>query len=147
VTDKAPLTILVVEDEPLNLDMLTRRPRRSGFVVLQALDGRNGVARATTDLPDLILMDIGLPNLSGLGAIRQLRADAQTKDLKIVALTAHALSGDWEKAIDAGADDYATKPMDYPGLVAKIGTVSRRRVWNPRDALVGKIVRLGQNLL
>jgi CheY-like chemotaxis protein len=121
-----PLKILLVEDNEMNLDMLTRRLQRSGFAVSQSLDGLAAVARATAEAPDLVLMDVGLPKLSGLDAIRQLRLAEKTKNLKIIALTAHALSGDLENAIAAGADEYATKPIDYPGLLEKINAITGR---------------------
>lgn len=116
-------TILVVEDNELNLDMLARRLRRSGFEVLMAVDGLQGVAVATAKLPDLILMDLRLPVMDGWEAARRLRAAPATRAIPIIALTAHAIAGDRERALEAGCNDYEAKPVDYPRLLAKMQTL------------------------
>lgn len=112
--------ILVVEDNPTNLDMLSRRLRRKGYDVIAAVDGKQGVAVARQERPDIILMDLSLPEIDGLEATRRLKADAATKDIPIIALTAHAMRGDREIALAAGCDDYDTKPVDIARLTEKI---------------------------
>lgn len=104
----------------MNRDMLSRRLRRKGFTLISAADGISGIELARQELPDLILMDISLPVMDGLQATRQLKGDADTKMIPIIALTAHAMSGDREKCLAAGCDDYATKPVEFPDLLAKI---------------------------
>ena len=113
-------TILLIEDNEMNRDMLTRRLRRKGFELLSAADGISGIELARQALPDLILMDISLPVMDGLQATRQLKADVYTENTPIIALTAHAMSGDREKCLAAGCDDYATKPVEFPDLLSKI---------------------------
>ena len=113
-------TILLIEDNEMNRDMLSRRLRRKGFELLSAADGISGIELARRELPDLILMDISLPVMDGLQATRQLKADVHTETIPIIALTAHAMSGDREKCLAAGCDDYATKPVEFPELLAKI---------------------------
>ena len=113
-------TVLLVEDNDMNRDMLSRRLVRRGFNVLIALDGEQGVAMARSDKPDLILMDMSLPVLDGWGATRMLKADGGTRNIPLIALTAHAMAGDREKALDAGCDDYDTKPIELPRLLEKI---------------------------
>ena len=115
--------ILVVEDNEMNRDMLCRRLERKGYTVLIAVDGAEGVRLAQAEKPDLILMDMSLPVLDGWEATRRLKTDPQTQSITIVALTAHAMAGDREKAIAAGCDDYDTKPVEFPRLVAKINTL------------------------
>lgn len=112
--------ILLVEDNEINQDMLSRRLQRKGYDVLIAADGGQGVAMAHDVLPDLILMDMSLPVLDGWEATRQIKAAAATSAIPVIALTAHAMSGDREKALDAGCDEYDTKPIELPRLLAKI---------------------------
>ncbi len=113
-------TILVVEDNEMNRDMLSRRLARRGYDVLLASDGEEGVSRVQSDAPDLVLMDISLPVIDGYEATRRLKADEATGHIPIIALTAHAMSGDREKALEAGCDDYDTKPIDLTRLLGKI---------------------------
>jgi CheY-like chemotaxis protein len=112
--------ILLVEDNEMNRDMLSRRLERRGYEVVVAVDGEEGVARARAELPDLVLMDMSLPVLDGWEATRQLKAAPETKPIPVVALTAHAMAGDREKALEAGCDDFDTKPIDLPRLLGKI---------------------------
>ena len=112
--------ILLVEDNEMNRDMLSRRLERRGYQVLIAVDGGQGVAMAQSEAPDLILMDMSLPVLDGWEVARQLKAAPETRAIPIIALTAHAMVGDREKALDAGCDDYDTKPIEFPRLVEKI---------------------------
>jgi two-component system, cell cycle response regulator DivK len=112
--------ILIVEDNELNRDALSRRLVSRGFAVLIAEDGRQGLALARSDRPDLILMDLGLPEIDGWDCVRRLRADASTSSIPIVALTAHAMIGEREKALAAGCDDFDTKPIDFHGLLQKM---------------------------
>jgi len=114
------MKILLVEDNELNRDMLTRRLQRKGYVVVEAVDGIEGVEAATRERPDLVLMDLELPRLSGLEATRRLRGDPATATLKIVALTAHALSDVRQEALDAGCDAFETKPVDFASLIVTI---------------------------
>ncbi len=115
--------LLLVEDNEMNRDMLSRRLLRRGFQVEMALDGAEGVAMARASTYDLILMDMSLPVMNGWDAMVTLRADEATRAVKIIALTAHAMSGDREKALEAGADDYDTKPIEIERLLAKIGAL------------------------
>ena len=112
--------ILLVEDNEMNRDMLSRRLTRKKYEVLMAVDGMEGVAMARSESPDLILMDMSLPVIDGWEATRQLKANPETQTIPIIALTAHAMSGDREKALDAGCDDYDTKPIELPRLLGKI---------------------------
>ena len=112
--------ILLVEDNEMNRDMLSRRLQRKGYDVVIAVDGGEGVAMAHSHNPDLILMDMSLPVLDGWEATRQLKAAPETSAIPVIALTAHAMQGDREKALDAGCDDYETKPFDFPRLLGKI---------------------------
>ena len=112
--------ILLVEDNEMNRDMLSRRLERRGYEVILAADGEEGVARAKAEAPDLVLMDMSLPVVDGWEATRQLKAAPETKSIPIVALTAHAMSGDREKALEAGCDDFDTKPIDLPRLLEKV---------------------------
>jgi CheY-like chemotaxis protein len=118
--------ILLVEDNELNRDMLSRRLERRGFQVLIAVDGAQGVAMAQSEAPDLVLMDMSLPVVDGWEATRRLKAAPETRAIPIIALTSHAMVGDREKAIEAGCDDYDTKPIELPRLLEKI------------DRLIGK---------
>ena len=112
--------ILLVEDNEMNRDMLSRRLARKKYEVLVAVDGKEGVVMAGSVAPDLILMDMSLPVMDGWEATRQLKASSETKAIPIIALTAHAMSGDREKAMEAGCDDYDTKPIELPRLLAKM---------------------------
>ena len=112
--------VLLVEDNEMNRDMLSRRLSRRGFDVLMAVDGEQGVHMARTEMPDLILMDMSLPVLDGWGAARQIKAEIATQSIPLIALTAHAMAGDREKALHAGCDDYETKPIELPRLLEKI---------------------------
>jgi len=112
--------ILLVEDNEMNRDMLSRRLARREYEVLVAVDGKEGVEMAGSEAPDLILMDMSLPVMDGWEATRQLKASPETKAIPIIALTAHAMSGDREKAMEAGCDDYDTKPIELSRLLAKI---------------------------
>jgi CheY-like chemotaxis protein len=112
--------ILLVEDNEMNRDMLSRRLVRSGHEVSIAIDGQEAIDKATAEAPDVILMDLSLPVIDGWEATRRLRADPATAGLRIIALTSHAMSGDREKALAAGCDDYDTKPLDLPRLLGKI---------------------------
>ncbi|CAN5875826.1 response regulator [soil metagenome] len=112
--------ILLVEDNEMNRDMLSRRLERKGYEVELAVDGRQGVDKAKTLEYDLVLMDMSLPEIDGWEATRELRADPSTKELPIIALTAHAMSGDRERALEAGCDDYDTKPIELSRLLGKM---------------------------
>ena len=112
--------ILLVEDNEMNRDMLSRRLIRGGYEVTIAEDGARGVAMATSDRPDLILMDMSLPVIDGWEATRRLKADPATRRIPVIALTAHAMAEDKEKAMAAGCDDYDTKPIELPRLLEKI---------------------------
>ena len=112
--------ILLVEDNEMNRDMLSRRLERRGYEVIVAVDGEEGVARAKADAPDLVVMDLSLPGIDGWEATRQLKAAEETRRVPVLALTAHAMAGDREKALAAGCDDFDTKPVDLPRLVGKI---------------------------
>ena len=112
--------ILLIEDNEMNRDMLSRRLARREYEVLVAVDGKEGVEMAGSEAPDLILMDMSLPVMDGWEATRQLKASPETKAIPIIALTAHAMSGDREKAMEAGCDDYDTKPIELPRLLAKM---------------------------
>jgi CheY-like chemotaxis protein len=112
--------VLLVEDNEMNRDMLSRRLIRQGFEVVCAVDGGEGVSSAMEILPDIILMDMSLPVLDGWEATRQLKADARTSSIPVIALTAHAMAGDRHKAIEAGCDDYGTKPIELPRLLEKM---------------------------
>jgi CheY-like chemotaxis protein len=112
--------ILLIEDNELNRDMLSRRLARKGFDVVTASDGEEGLLRAATDSPDVILMDLNLPVLDGWEAARKLKADPRTRPIAILALSAHAMSEHRDRALEAGCDDFDTKPVDLPRLLAKI---------------------------
>jgi CheY-like chemotaxis protein len=112
--------ILLVEDNELNRDMLSRRLQRKGYEVVIAVDGRQGIQMAKVKMPDLILMDMSLPEMDGWEATRRLKDDQSTQHIKVIALTAHAMVGDRERALQAGCDDYDTKPIEFPRLLRKI---------------------------
>ncbi len=114
------MKILLIEDNELNRDMLARRLVRRGFEVINSTNGADGVEQAQKEQPDLILMDISLPVLDGLEATRQIRRNRYTLNIPIIALTAHAMAGDREKCLEAGCDDYATKPVEFAQLLTKI---------------------------
>ena len=119
--------ILLVEDNEMNRDMLSRRLIRRGYEVAIAIDGQQGLAMAQSESPDLILMDMSLPLIDGWEATRTLKGAVETKDIPVIALTAHAMSTDRDKAMEAGCNDYDTKPIELPRLLGKI------------EALIGKL--------
>lgn len=112
--------VLIVEDNEMNRDMLSRRLERRGYDILLAEDAEQGIEVAQMEQPDIILMDVSLPGMNGWDATRQLKASAKTAEIPIVALTAHALSTDREKATEAGCDAYETKPVELPTLISTI---------------------------
>lgn len=112
--------ILLVEDNEMNRDMLSRRLAKRGFEVVMAVDGAEGVSMARSAPPDLILMDMSLPVMDGWTATRMLKADVATRNIPVIGLTAHAMAGDREKCLEAGCDEYDTKPVDFPRLLEKI---------------------------
>ncbi len=112
--------ILIVEDNEMNRDMLSRRLKRKGYEIEVAVDGQQGVEMATASMPDIVLMDMSLPIMDGWAATKELRRNEATAGLKIIALTAHAMEGDRQKAMKAGCDDYDTKPIDLKRLLGKI---------------------------
>jgi CheY-like chemotaxis protein len=112
--------ILIVEDNEMNRDVLSRRLARQGFEILVAVDGRSGLAMAEAERPDLILMDLTMPEVDGWECTRRLKAAPHTRTIPIIALSAHAMRGDREKAIDAGCDDFDTKPLDFNALLDKM---------------------------
>jgi len=119
--------ILVVEDNEMNRDMLARRLERRGFEVATASDGRQGLDLARSQMPDLILLDMSLPELDGWEVARRLKSDASTQLIPVIALTAHAMNGDREAALDAGCEDYDTKPIDMNRLLGKMTFLFARR--------------------
>jgi two-component system cell cycle response regulator DivK len=112
--------ILIVEDNEMNRDMLSRRLERKGYSISMAVDGGAGVEKAAAEIPDLILMDMSLPVLDGWEATRRVKANPRTRHIPVIALTAHAMTGDRDKAMEAGCDDYDTKPIDLTRLLTKI---------------------------
>ena len=118
--------ILIVEDNEMNRDMLSRRLARRGYQIVLAVDGGEGIAMATAESPDLILMDVSLPEVDGWEATRRLKAEPRTRVIPVIGLTAHAMAGDREKVIDAGCDDYDTKPVELPRLLQKIEALLTR---------------------
>jgi two-component system, cell cycle response regulator DivK len=112
--------VLVVEDNEMNRDMLSRRLVRRGFQVIFALDGQQGVDLARSERPDIILMDMSLPDIDGWEATRRVKSDDHTRSVPVIGLTAHAMAGDREKAIEAGCDDYDTKPVEFERLIGKM---------------------------
>ena len=115
--------ILLVEDNEMNRDMLSRRLQRRGYEMLTAVDGESGLALTRSDAPALVLMDMSLPGIDGWEATRQLKADPATRAIPVIALTAHAMAGDREKALAAGCDDFDTKPIDLDRLLGKIAAL------------------------
>jgi two-component system cell cycle response regulator DivK len=118
--------ILLVEDNEMNRDMLTRRLQRRGYEVVVAVDGAQGLAMAQSETPAIVLMDISLPVLDGWEATRRLKMAPETKSIPVIALTAHAMTGDRERCIEAGCDDFDTKPVEIARLVGKIETLLQR---------------------
>ena len=112
--------ILIVEDNEMNRDMLSRRLQRKGFEIVMAEDGQQGVDMSKSENPDVILMDLGLPVMDGWQATTTIKAEESTKNIPIIVLTAHAMAGDREKALDSGADEYDTKPIEFKRLLGKI---------------------------
>jgi CheY-like chemotaxis protein len=119
--------LLLVEDNEMNRDMLSRRLQRKGYEVLIATDGQQGVEMATAQAPDLVLMDMSLPVIDGWEATRRLKSAEATRPIPVIALTAHAMAGDREKALEAGCDDYDTKPIELPRLLEKIEALLSKR--------------------
>ncbi len=120
--------VLVVEDNEMNRDMLSRRLQRRGYDVVMSVDGEDGVSKARSESPDIILMDMDLPVLDGWAATQMLKASPETQSIPVIALTAHAMAGDREKALDAGCDDYDTKPVEFARLIQKIETLLSKGV-------------------
>lgn len=118
------LKILLVEDNEMNRDMLSRRLRRKGFEVLLATDGADGISLARSSVPDLILLDMSLPTVDGWTAARVLKGESDTRNIPIIALTAHAMQGDRDKAMESGCDEYETKPVNLARLLTKIETLT-----------------------
>ncbi|MGI8860933.1 MAG: response regulator [Rubrobacteraceae bacterium] len=112
--------VLLVEDNEMNRDMLSRRLIRKKYEVLVAVDGEEGVSMARSEAPDLILMDMSLPVIDGWEETRRLKVSPETQAIPVIALTAHAMAGDREKALEAGCDDYDTKPIELPRLLGKM---------------------------
>ena len=147
-------TILLVEDNEMNRDLISRRLKRRGFEVVAAADGAAGVETAARVVPDLILMDIGLPILDGYEATRLIKGDPKTQAVPIIGLSAHAMSGDAEKALEAGCDDYDTKPIDWPRLLAKVQKLleeaakkSAERAPSAEETPSGSVTAAGGHLL
>lgn len=120
-------TILLVEDNELNRDMLSRRLERKGYAVAVAVDGAEAVEKSLSANPDLILMDMNIPIIDGWEATRRIKAAAETAEIPLIALTAHAMAGDREKALGAGCDEYETKPVEFARLLEKIEAFLNRR--------------------
>jgi CheY-like chemotaxis protein len=118
------MKILLIEDNELNLDMLSRRLERKGFTVISARNGLSGIEKANKETPELIIMDLSLPILDGWEAAKKLKESNTTKSIPIIALTAHAMKGDREKALNAGCNEYDTKPVDFERLLGKISKVT-----------------------
>jgi two-component system cell cycle response regulator DivK len=125
--------ILIVEDNEMNRDVLSRQLTRRGHRVETAADGPQGLEAAREQRPDLILLDMGLPGIDGWECARRLKADAATRDIPVIALTAHAMAGDREKALLAGCDDFDTKPIDLGILIGKIARLLARHPKSPHD--------------
>jgi two-component system cell cycle response regulator DivK len=119
--------ILIIEDDDMNMDMITKRLELRGYRVVAAVDALRGIALAREEPPDLILMDVNLPGVDGWEATRRLKAEAATRDIPVVALTAHAMERDRERAREAGCDGYESKPVDFPRLMSKMETLLMRR--------------------
>ena len=119
--------VLLIEDNEMNRDILLRRLSRRGYLVVSAVDGRQGVEMARSERPDIILMDMSLPVMDGWEATRRVKADDDMRNVPVIGLTAHAMSGDREKALAAGCDDYDTKPVELDRLIEKIERLLRER--------------------
>jgi two-component system, cell cycle response regulator DivK len=119
--------VLLVEDNEMNRDILLRRLSRRGYVVVFAVDGQQGVEMARSEKPDIILMDMSLPIIDGWEATRRVKSDNAIRDVPVIGLTAHAMSGDREKALEAGCDDYDTKPVEFDRLISKIERLLSQR--------------------
>jgi CheY-like chemotaxis protein len=119
--------VLLVEDNEMNRDILSRRLSRRGYVVVFAVDGQQGVEMARSEKPDIILMDMSLPIIDGWEATRRVKSDNAIRDVPVIGLTAHAMSGDREKALEAGCDDYDTKPVEFDRLISKIERLLSQR--------------------
>jgi len=119
--------ILLVEDNEMNRDMLSRRLQKQGYEVVIAVDGEEGVAKAQTEAPALVLMDMSLPGVDGWEATRRLKASPKTQKIPVIALTAHAMTDDRDKAMAAGCDDFDTKPVELPRLLSKIQALLGRQ--------------------
>ena len=119
--------ILLVEDNEMNRDMLSRRLEKKGYTVVMACDGGAGVAMARSEAPDLILMDMSLPVMDGWTATREIKKDDGTRHIPVIALTAHAMASDRDRALEAGCDDYDTKPIELPRLLGKIEALLGRQ--------------------
>jgi two-component system, cell cycle response regulator DivK len=130
------IKVLLVEDNEMNRDMLSRRLIRRGFQVVFAIDGQQGIDLAHSERPDIIIMDMSLPVIDGWEATRRLKADDTTRSVPVIGLTAHAMSGDREKAIEAGCDDYDTKPVELERLIGKI----ERLLGTAKDEALRKVV-------
>ena len=122
------MKILLVEDNEMNRDMLSRRLIRKGFEVVLAVDGKEGVDKASSETPDIILLDMSLPVMDGWEAAGHLKNDPATRNIPVLALTAHAMDGDREKALAAGCDDYDTKPVNFARLLEKISALAKGAV-------------------
>jgi CheY-like chemotaxis protein len=118
--------VLIVEDNPLNMELATDLLEMNGFQVIGAATASEGIERAANELPDVVLMDIALPDMDGLSAVKILKGDPRTREIPVIALTAHAMSGDEEKALDAGCDGYITKPIETRTFAITIGKYIRR---------------------
>lgn len=123
--------ILIVEDNEENRDSLSRRLQRRGYAIVTAADGKAGLAMARSEKPDLILMDMNMPELDGWEATRQIKAIEELREVPVLALTAHALAGDRERAVAAGCTDYHTKPVDFPKLLAQMEAILQNRAAKP----------------
>jgi len=134
---RAMRRILLVEDNEMNRDMLSRRLQRRGYEVIIALDGQQGVQMAQSRSPDVVLMDMSLPVMDGWEATRTLKSSPETRNIPVIALTAHAMSTDRERAMEAGCDDYDTKPIELTRLIAKIESLIARFTSDTADAGAG----------
>src|SRR5580658_6244209 len=131
------MKILIVEDNEMNRDMLSRRLERKGYSITMAVDGGAGVEKAIEEVPNLILMDMSLPVLDGWEATRRVKANPITQRIPVIALTAHAMTGDRDKAMEAGCDDYDTKPIDLPRLLDKIDCLlNGKRTTGPTGSIL-----------
>jgi two-component system response regulator len=120
IVEGVPMKILLVEDNPLNRDVLSRRLTRRGYEVVTAVDGEEALLQACAEAPDIVLMDLNMPKLNGWDATKRLKQMPETMHLRVIALSAHALSGDQAKAIAAGCDAYVSKPVDFEHLLSLI---------------------------